>query len=205
LSHLISGSISLQKMNKQDLRKKYLKIRQGMSDAEVWKATEKISNQFFKQFSIEEVRYLHSFLPIDHKKEPNTWILIEKIWNDYPDVEIVVPRLIPGSKRFESIILTSGTKLLTSNWGILEPEQGTSVSEEMIDIVFVPLLAADNDGFRVGYGKGYYDQFLRLCKPTTIRAGLGFYPPVAAIDDLHDGDVPLDYLITPDKVYRFNR
>ncbi len=180
-------------------------MRHGMSDAEVWKASEKISNQFFKHFSFKTVKYLHSFLPIDKNKEPNTWILIEKIWNDHPTVELVVPKLIPGAKRFDNILLSPGTKLLTSNWGILEPEQGTSVPEELLDMVFIPLLAADKNGFRVGYGKGFYDQFLKLCKPETIRIGISFYPPVHEIEDLHEGDEPLDYLITPDRVYRFNR
>ena len=70
-------------------------------------------------------------------------------------------------------------------------------------MVFVPLLAFDTQGNRVGYGKGFYDTFLTNCKPETIIIGLSFFEAEAAIEDIFESDVPLNYCVTPEKVYKF--
>ena len=72
-----------------------------------------------------------------------------------------------------------------------------------IDVVFVPLLAFDKNGHRIGYGKGYYDKFLSSCKPDIIKIGLSFYEAEEAFQDVYPSDIPLDYCVTPKKVYRF--
>ncbi|MFZ0597958.1 MAG: 5-formyltetrahydrofolate cyclo-ligase, partial [Flavobacterium sp.] len=72
-----------------------------------------------------------------------------------------------------------------------------------IEVVFVPLLAFDNVGNRVGYGKGFYDKFLAQCKPRTIKIGLSFFEAENQIDDVFESDVKLDYCVTPEKIFRF--
>nr|MCU0396414.1 5-formyltetrahydrofolate cyclo-ligase [Chitinophagaceae bacterium] len=90
-----------------------------------------------------------------------------------------------------------------SSFGVEEPLTGKPVDPGMIDLVFVPLLAFDKKGYRVGYGKGYYDRFLKRCRPDVMTLGLSLFPPVEAIGDLHTNDVPLKYCITPHKIYAF--
>jgi 5-formyltetrahydrofolate cyclo-ligase len=70
-------------------------------------------------------------------------------------------------------------------------------------VVFVPLLAFDTLGNRVGYGKGFYDQFLSECQPETIKIGLSFFEAENTITDVFEKDVRLDFCITPKKCYRF--
>ena len=70
-------------------------------------------------------------------------------------------------------------------------------------MIFVPLLAFDNSGFRIGYGKGFYDKFLAGCREDCIKAGFCYFPPVSGITDKDDFDVPLDLCITPQNVYVF--
>ena len=72
-----------------------------------------------------------------------------------------------------------------------------------IDLVFVPLLAFDKKGFRVGYGKGFYDKWLAGCRPDCIKVGFSYFEPVESIDDRHEFDVPLNLCITPHNVYVF--
>jgi 5-formyltetrahydrofolate cyclo-ligase len=72
-----------------------------------------------------------------------------------------------------------------------------------IDVVFVPLLAFDKKGHRVGYGKGFYDKFLSECKPETIKIGLSFFEPEELISDVFEDDVTLNYCVTPNGVYAF--
>ena len=70
-------------------------------------------------------------------------------------------------------------------------------------MVFVPLLAFDEKGNRVGYGKGFYDQFLSKCQPETIKIGLSFFESETLISDTLSTDIQLDYCVTPTKVYNF--
>jgi 5-formyltetrahydrofolate cyclo-ligase len=67
----------------------------------------------------------------------------------------------------------------------------------------VPLLAFDEKGFRVGYGKGFYDRFLKQCKDGGIKIGLSYFNPIDTIEDAGEFDVPLNFCITPQKVYVF--
>ena len=76
------------------------------------------------------------------------------------------------------------------------------VSPSKIEVVFVPLLAYDKSGNRVGFGKGFYDSYLSKLKPEVIKIGLSFYPPEETIQP-QTHDVPLDYCITPEKVFTF--
>ncbi|MNY64409.1 5-formyltetrahydrofolate cyclo-ligase family protein [compost metagenome] len=70
-------------------------------------------------------------------------------------------------------------------------------------MVFVPLLAFDIHGNRIGYGKGFYDKFLAECKPETIKIGLSFFEAVNQIDDVFESDIKLDYCVAPEKIYQF--
>jgi 5-formyltetrahydrofolate cyclo-ligase len=70
-------------------------------------------------------------------------------------------------------------------------------------VVFVPLLAYDKSGQRVGYGKGFYDTFLQQCKPNTVKIGLSFFAPEENIEDVSANDVALDYVVTPEGIVRF--
>jgi 5-formyltetrahydrofolate cyclo-ligase len=74
---------------------------------------------------------------------------------------------------------------------------------EEIDLVFVPLLCVDKKGNRVGYGKGYYDKFLKECRRDIIKIGFSYFEPVEKIDDVNRYDVKLNYCITPESFYSF--
>jgi 5-formyltetrahydrofolate cyclo-ligase len=65
------------------------------------------------------------------------------------------------------------------------------------------LLAFDTRGYRVGYGKGYYDRFLTECRPDVIKVGLSFFEPEKQIDDINRFDIPLNYCVTPQQVFQF--
>mgnify|MGYP000689614216 CR=1 FL=1 len=71
-----------------------------------------------------------------------------------------------------------------------------------LDVIFIPLLQADTRGNRLGYGKGFYDRYLALCRPNVIKIGLNFFEPIPSIP-AEKTDIPLNYLITPNRVYEF--
>jgi 5-formyltetrahydrofolate cyclo-ligase len=90
--------------------------------------------------------------------------------------------------------------MVETGWGINEPKPDETAADSEIDLVVTPGLAFDKSLHRVGYGKGYYDRFLGNCRPDCVKAGVSFFDPVDAIDDIHEGDVRLDHLVTPTSV-----
>jgi 5-formyltetrahydrofolate cyclo-ligase len=100
-------------------------------------------------------------------------------------------------------LLTDSTTIKKNTWNIPEPINGIPIVTKQIDVVFVPLLAFDDSGHRVGYGKGFYDKFLANCKPEVIKIGLSFFKSIEKIVDVFENDIKLDYCVTPDKIYRF--
>ena len=100
-------------------------------------------------------------------------------------------------------LLTDNTVIKKSAWGIPEPVDGIEIDDRKIDVVFVPLLAFDKQGNRVGYGKGFYDNFLANCKPETLKIGLSFFEAENEILGIYEGDIKLDYCVTPKRIYKF--
>jgi 5-formyltetrahydrofolate cyclo-ligase len=100
----------------------------------------------------------------------------------------------------------SNDSLITSAWGILEPNPQTcqKVPITDIDLVIIPLLAFDASGNRVGYGKGFYDRFLQDCRPDTLKIGVCLDEPVQRIDDVEAHDIPLDLCISPIGMHLFD-
>ena len=189
-------------MNKPELRQQYLAKLKSISEEERDSASRRIADQFFSNFDISAVRVLHCFLPIDKFKEINTRIIFAKLWREFADIQTVVPRVDYAVDELRSLKFTHETELVRNAWGIDEPAHDDIVENREIDMVLVPGLCFARDGHRVGYGKGYYDRFLRTCRPDCLKMGLSYWEPVDKIDGIHNGDVRLDSLITPQRVER---
>ena len=93
--------------------------------------------------------------------------------------------------------------VMKNEWGIHEPVNGNFIDADQIDLVFVPLLAFDEDGYRVGYGKGYYDKFLARCKPGVLKVGVSYFDAIDTISDRAEFDLPFNSCITPPRIYEF--
>ncbi len=120
------------------------------------------------------------------------------------DKEVVVPK-IAAAEQLQHFLLTDQTRFQKNALGISEPVSGIEIEALKIDVVFVPLLAFDNKGNRVGYGKGYYDRFLARCKPDCIKIGLSFFEEEQDSFIIEPTDIPLDYCVTPEQLYDFSK
>ncbi|WP_298478866.1 5-formyltetrahydrofolate cyclo-ligase [uncultured Maribacter sp.] len=187
-------------MLKRDLRKLFIEKRASISLQSLLNSSLTLSNKLLK-LPIWDFNNYHIYLPIEKKKEIDTSFILSILQGK--DKNVIIPK-VTGSNQLENYLLTDSTRLKTNKWGVPEPIDGFKVAPQDIDVVFVPLLAFDNNGNRIGYGKGYYDTFLKQCKPNVIKVGLSLFPCVETITDVYKGDVPLDYCITPEKTYFFN-
>jgi 5-formyltetrahydrofolate cyclo-ligase len=186
--------------NKKELRQKYKAFRKQLSENEIEEMSLAIANKVLT-LPIWEKNYFHIFLPITEHYEVNTEFILHLLSGK--DKEIIVSKSDFETRNMTHFLLTDNTKIKKNEYNIPEPVDGIEVSSRKIDVVFVPLLAFDKKGNRVGYGKGFYDKFLSECKPDVIKIGLSFFEPEELITDIFEGDVTLDYCVTPNGVYRF--
>jgi len=183
-------------MNKDELRKIYLAKRSALTESEHRELSHKISERFFLDVDLSFVKIIHIFIPIESKREPNTWLIIKRLQKSFSHIRIVIPR-VTGDE-MENIFFEGNHQLEKARWGMMEPKAGLLVHPKEIDLVLVPLLAFDRQGHRIGYGKGFYDRFLKLCRPDCIRIGVSLFGPETTITEKNHDDALLNGCITPD-------
>lgn len=187
-------------MKKKELRLKYKNLRKNLSSNDIENKSLAIANNLL-QLNIWNKTYFHIFLPIVEQNEVDTEFILQILAGK--DKEIVISKSDFETREMSHFLLTDNTKIVKNEYNIPEPVNGLPVPTEMIEVVFVPLLAYDKKGNRVGYGKGFYDKFLSQCKPSVIKIGLSFFEPEEQIDDVLETDVKLDFCVTSGEVFRF--
>jgi len=159
-------------MNKKELRKKYKALRNSLSSSKVEDLSISIANQLLK-LPIWEYSFYHIFLSIEAQKEVNTDYILNILSGK--DKNILISKSDFKTGDMTHFLLTDNTIIKKNNRNIPEPVDGIEVTNSKIEVVFIPLLAFDNQGGRVGYGKGFYDRFLAKCNPETLKIGLSFF------------------------------
>jgi 5-formyltetrahydrofolate cyclo-ligase len=187
-------------MDKQELRVKYKELRKQLSENDIETMSLAIANLVLK-LDIWDKTYFHVFLPIPSQNEVNTEFILHLLSGK--DKEIVVSKSDFATREMTHFLLTDNTKIKKNEYDIPEPVDGLEVPTSKIDVVFVPLLAFDKSGSRVGYGKGFYDNFLSKCKPEVIKIGLSYFEPEDVIADCNDIDVRLDFCVTATEIHKF--
>lgn len=190
-------------MNKAAIRKEYLQKRQDLQSADIRGYSKQIHDWLFKSFPVHNYAVIHTFLPIKKKKEVDTQLLISTLKKDFK-ADIVIPKSHDDGS-MTNYALRDDTILIENKFGVPEPVNCSplTVNAKDIDLVLLPLLAFDKQGYRVGYGKGYYDRFLAQCRPDVVKIGVSFFEPVEQIEDLNAGDVKMNYCITPKGIWSF--
>ena len=188
-------------MNKKELRKIYIRRRMDLSDEAYRQLNRKLCDNFFAHVKLSAVQVLHTFLPIEKNREADTWLIIDRIKKDFPEIRLSIPKINNQSAELEHYYFENRKQLEINTWEIPEPIKGVPTSIEKIDAVLVPLLAFDRQGHRLGYGRGFYDRFLATCRPDCLKIGLSFFGVEEKIEGIGDKDIPLTMVITPDSVF----
>jgi 5-formyltetrahydrofolate cyclo-ligase len=120
--------------------------------------------------------------------EPDTAALLERCRTD--GKRVVVPRV--EGRDLVPVPIGPDTPVVVSSFGVREPV-GPGVDPRTIDLVVTPGLAFTADGWRLGYGAGFYDRFLDRLRPDAVTVGVGFAEQVVdeVPHDEHDRRVDL--------------
>ena len=186
-------------MTKSEIRKKHKVLRQELSEGQIEDKSLAIANQLL-QIDIWQYSFYHIFLPIEEQKEINTEYILNILAGK--DKNIIISKSNFEDYSMSHFLLTDNTTLIKNEYDIPEPIDSIPILPQQIEVVFVPLLAFDIKGNRVGYGKGFYDRFLSECKPETLKIGLSFFEAEDSIE-VSENDIRLDYCVTPNQVIQF--
>ena len=190
--------------SKQELRKEFLRKRKALTEQKVEGFSKKIHDWFFRNIPVHAYATIHTFLPIKRNNEIDTWLIINTLQKDFA-TNIVIPKSHEDGT-MTNYLLTKETIFEENQWKIPEPSSVDSIQSSVadIDLVLIPLLCFDKKGYRVGYGKGYYDRFLANCRPDVLKIGLSIFEPIEQIKDVDAYDIRLDFCITPNKIWQFS-
>ncbi len=190
-------------MTKKELRKLYRDKRNALPEKERLRMDDLLLIQF-QQVEIRfDVNILLSYWPLKQQAEVNTHLMTDYLQFRMPGLQIAYPVAEFTDNSMKLLLVNDDTDFRINEYGIAEPVNGIDIDPTMVDMVIVPLLAFDTNGYRVGYGKGFYDRLLERCRPDIIKIGFSFFEPVGAIADIDRFDVPLSIGITPNKIYEF--
>jgi len=186
---------------KNELRQDYRQLRKQLSGEEVNDLSRKITKQLGNWLEgQEDLTHFHLFFPIAKFNEVNTFYIKQLL--EQQGKTLFTSQVNRDENRLDTLKLPPDAAFFLDEWGIPVPQESVRVTAAKIQVVFVPLLAYDKSGHRLGFGKGFYDRFLSSLEQPILKLGLSFFTPEETIP-VEPHDVPLDYCITPDRIWSF--
>ncbi|WP_173916142.1 5-formyltetrahydrofolate cyclo-ligase [Halobacillus sp. Marseille-Q1614] len=145
-------------MNKKALREHGKLILKSFSPEEKQNFQQKIHSRLFYSESWKKAKSVA--VTVSFKHEWDTYSIIEKAWKD--NKQVAVPKCDPKTKEMTFYLLHSFEQLETVYYGLKEPspEVSTPIVKDEIGLIIVPGLLFDKEGYRIGYGGGFFDRYL---------------------------------------------
>lgn len=188
----------IQSSQKSKLRYDYLKIRDKIEPALRHAYSNIILSRIKKLKEYENSQTVMFYL--SYGSEVVTDVMINEFLADGKDVAVPVIQN-PGDGIMTAVKINKLEDCYEKVYGIRQPEfdEEEVVSKEEIDLIFVPGIVFDINGYRVGYGKGYYDRWL---EGTDILKRVGLAFEVQLIDKIPNGqyDLPVGRILTEKRV-----
>ena len=181
----------------------YLEKQRRLDKNERDAKSDLIANRLFGSFDFASLDFLNCFLTLEKNNEIATTQIFRRVWQNFPHIKTCAPRVNFAQNILENAAFTPDADLIANKWQILEPADDEPIDAQKLDAVIIPLIAFDKRGFRVGYGKGFYDKFLATCRHDCRKIGLSLFPPAEKIADVESFDVKLDACVTPETIFRF--
>ncbi|MDW3197349.1 MAG: 5-formyltetrahydrofolate cyclo-ligase [Cytophagales bacterium] len=180
------------------LRKEILRRRKLLSHELVNELSLEIQQHFLQWIQGQQVSTIHSFLPIERNREVNTWPLIDAL--ESLGKCVILTRTNFETETMDHFLYETDLTFEEDKFKIPTPVNARPADMKAVEVVLVPLLAADKAGGRIGYGKGYYDRLIQEMTADVIKIGLTLGPCFDKFSFLEPHDQKLDYCITPYQV-----
>ena len=166
---------------------------------------ETISNQIYEQL-FNSTYWKESVvlgITLSNEIEWDTYKIIKRAWTENKKVTVPVTDELTHTMKF--YLINSLEDLNSGTYGIDEPINQSSeryFNKSAIDLMIVPGVVYDKAGYRVGFGKGYYDRYLKDFNNITISL-LAEFQIIKQIPT-NQYDISVDYLITEKRILKTN-
>lgn len=180
---------------KQELRASCRLRRQGMEKGEKARLDHRVAEQVKRLKEYRPSTTLLVYVSTDI--EVSTREIIENAWAD--GKKVAVPRCIPDTRDMEFHYITSFDDLAPGTFSVLEPSETLPVVTDFAGcLMIVPGMQFDMNGYRIGYGKGYYDRY--MVRFTGISAGICYSDELKPHMFHGRYDRPVNIVVTDQKI-----
>ncbi len=181
---------------KNKVRRELMKLRKNLSKYEVLQKSNKIKNRLFKMKEFKQASTIMFYVSYDN--EVYTHEMIKDCIANKKNV--VVPIVDKKNKKLILSKLGSWDDLRPGAYNILEPkkEKIKEISIDELDLIIVPGVGYDEQGNRIGHGKGYYDNLLKNSIALTI--GLAFEFQIIKKIPIEKHDVTINKIVTEERI-----
>lgn len=186
-------------IQKHEIRKQINDKRHHISKAEQLSISQQISKRIQSLRPYRESNYIALYYAIDNE------IDLSLLWDsDIGKKTFYFPVIAKNELIF--LPATRNTVFHKNKFGILEPDVNIHLAcaQEQLDIAFVPLVAFDTHGTRIGMGGGYYDRTFAFKRPRYI-IGVAYEFQKQAFIQPDSWDVPMSLIITDCATYWSNK
>ena len=172
---------------KAELRKKILQEMKTLSQEQKQAMDQVLTERFLQHPFYQEAKTIATYLSFPH--EFQTQELIEQALKD--GKKVLIPKTYP-QRRMEFVVYHP-QQLKKTSFGLLEPQGNMEVVDaSQIDLIHVPGLAFTTEGYRIGYGGGYYDRYLEHFAGHTMST---IYPCQVQEFNFENHDIPVQEVL----------
>ena len=173
---------------KAELRKKILQEMKALSQEQKQAMDRALTEHFLQHPFYQKAKTIATYLSFPH--EFQTQELIEQALKD--DKKVLIPKTYPKGRM--DFVVYDPQQLVKTSFGLLEPQGDLEVVEpSQIDLIHVPGLAFTTEGYRIGYGGGYYDRYLEHFTGQSLST---IYPCQVQEFNSEDHDIPVQEVLT---------
>ncbi|TLX82117.1 MAG: 5-formyltetrahydrofolate cyclo-ligase [Thaumarchaeota archaeon] len=182
-----------QVVEKARLRKQLLDTRDALSLDFIKITSKEIQDNLRKVDFFRSAKSIGAYYSIG--SEVQTQDILQEILN--AGKQLALPKVVKNDLVFKKI--TSFSDLEQGNFSVMEPKEKCE-SVKNLDVIIIPAIALTRDGFRLGYGFGYFDRFLHGKKSKIIA--LSYAKQIVKSFPRDDHDVKINCIVTEDEVIR---
>lgn len=176
-------------MKKEELRKINKAKRNEMKPCDVEEKSKNTAKSFIKSEIYKNAKVIMLYYPLGN--ETDTLYVFKKALNDNKTVVFPVTDVV--TNELTAVRADNNTQFSKGAYSIFEPDV-KKVYDEKIDVVIVPGIAFEKSGWRVGFGKGCYDRFLK--KIDAVKVGFCYDFQVVDTIENDSFDIKMDYLVS---------
>lgn len=171
--------------------------REELSQKNVEDLSKQVCENILKLSELKDITAVGIYLSLRNE------VMVEKLFEPlHAQGKLICTPIVSGTKNLDFVRLDSLSDLKKGPGGVREPKVKECILETQIEALVIPGIAFDPRGYRVGWGRGYYDTFLSK-NPNLIKIGAAYDFQIIDRIEAEDHDIKMDYVVTEKRILKF--